>query len=252
VSALPDLPVLIADDEEPARQILREMIARRPGFLVAAECANGFDAVRAALETKPRIAMLDIRMPGLDGFEVAELLDPAIAVVFVTAYDEHAVRAFEVHAADYVLKPFRAERLSEALERARQRLAGAAGPDPARLAADARPTSRFLERIVIRDGSQIHVVPVGKVDALEAQDDYVAVKSEGRTLLKAQTLASLAQSLDPDRFVRVHRSWIVPIERLARLELASRNRYVAVLTDGSRVPVSREGYARLKELLGER
>ena len=250
MSGEPDVRVLIADDEEPARQVLSEMIARRPGFAVVAECANGFEAVRAAAEKKPAIALLDIRMPGLDGFEVAALLDPAIAVVFVTAYDAHAVRAFDVHAADYVLKPFRAQRLGEALDRARQRAAGTA-PDPDRLAAEARAGARWLERIVVRDGARIHVLPVERLDSIEAQDDYVALKAEGRTLLKAQTLASLAEQLDPGRFVRVHRSWIVPIERLARLELVSKNTHAAVLSDGTRVPVSREGYARLRELLGE-
>src|SRR5262249_10716469 len=124
-------------------------------------------------------------------------------------------------------------------------------PDPGRLAAAARGASRWLERIVVRDGARIHVVPVHTVDVIEAQDDYVAVKAEGRTLLKAQTLASLAEELDPSRFVRVHRSWIVRLERLSRLELVSKNTHVAVLADGARVPVSREGYARLKELLGE-
>ena len=245
------LGVLVVDDEEPARRILCEMVGGQPGFFVAAECANGLEAVRAAQETKPRIALLDIQMPRLDGFEVAELLDPSIAVVFVTAYDQHAVRAFEVHAVDYVLKPFALERLVEALARARERLGRPEPIDPVRLGAEARGGAKWLERIVVRDGSRIHVIPVAKLDAVEAQDDYVLLRTEGRRLLKQQTLASLAATLDPERFVRVHRSWIVAIERLARLELAGKNTHVAILGDGTKVPVSREGYARIRELLGE-
>jgi two-component system LytT family response regulator len=252
VSGSSGLGVLVVDDEEPARRILCEMIGGQPGFFVAAECANGLDALRAALETKPRIALLDIQMPRLDGFEVAELLDPGIAVVFVTAYDQHAVRAFEVHAVDYVLKPFGAERLVGALERAQERLGRPAPIDPMRLGTQARGGTKWLERIVVRDGSRIHVIPVAKLDAIEAQDDYVELRSEGRRLLKAQTLASMAESLDPERFVRVHRSWIVSVERLARLELAGKNSHVAILGDGTKVPVSREGYVRIRELLGER
>jgi two-component system LytT family response regulator len=251
VSGPSGLGVLVVDDEEPARRILCEMIGGRTGFFVAAECANGLEAVRAAQETKPRIALLDIQMPRLDGFEVAELLDPGIAVVFVTAYDQHAVRAFEVHAVDYVLKPFKSERLGEALDRARERAGRPSAVDPARLRAEARGGANWLERIVVRDGSRIHVIPVGKLDAVEAQDDYVLLRTEGRRLLKPQTLASLAATLDPERFVRVHRSWIVAVERLARLELAGKNTHVAILGDGTKVPVSREGYARIRDLLGE-
>lgn len=252
MSGLPGLGVLVVDDEEPARRILSEMIGERPGFFVAALCANGLEAVRAAQETKPRIALLDIQMPRLDGFEVAELLDPGIAVVFVTAYDQHAVRAFEVHAVDYVLKPFGSERLREALERARERIGKPPAVDPALLATQARGGAKWLERIVVRDGSRIHVVPVGKLEAIEAQDDYVLLRTEGRGLLKQQTLASLAETLDPERFVRVHRSWIVSVERLVRIELAGKNAHVAILGDGTQVPVSREGYARIRELLGEK
>ena len=243
--------VLVVDDEEPARRILCEMVGGQSGFFVAAECANGLEAVRAAQETKPGIALLDIQMPRLDGFEVAELLDPGIAVVFVTAYDQHAVRAFEVHAVDYVLKPFASKRLAEALARAKERLGRPASTAPARLRAEARGGAKWLERIVVRDGSRIHVIPVARLDAVEAQDDYVLLRTEGRRLLKPQTLASLAESLDPERFVRVHRSWIVSVERLVQLELAGKNTHVAILGDGTKVPVSREGYARIRELLGE-
>ncbi len=243
--------VLIVDDEAPARSILKEFISEQNGVRILAECANGFEAVKAAGELQPDVVFLDIDMPKLDGFEVAQLIDPAIAVVFVTAYDQYALRAFEVHAVDYVLKPFRRERLEEALRRARERAGHTAAPDPAALALAARPPGTYLFRIVVRDGARVHVVPVDKLDLVEAQDDYVCLKSEGRKFLKQQTLSALAGALDPNRFVRLHRSYVVNVDRLERLELYSKGSYVAILTDGSRIPVSREGHARLKALLGD-
>jgi two-component system LytT family response regulator len=192
---------------------------------------------------------LDIEMPKLDGFEVLELLDPGIAVVFVTAYDSYAVRAFEVHAVDYVLKPFRAERLREALESARARVAQR--PPPAALAQAARRAGEYARRVVVKDGSRVHLIPVERLDYAQAQDDYVELHSEGRTYLKTQTLGSLQACLDPANFVRVHRSYLVRVDRIRGIELYAKNSRMATLIDGTRVPVSREGHARLRELLGE-
>lgn len=244
--------VLIVDDEEPARLILREHLEQVPGVRIVGECANGFEAVRSAAELSPQIVFLDIEMPKLDGFEVLELLDPSIAAVFVTAYDAYAVKAFEVHAVDYVLKPYEAARIAVAVERARARLAGgAAAAVPAgELHAAARASGTFLSRVAVRDGSRVHIITVDRLDAVEAQDDYLALKSEGKTYLKQQTLASLADALDPRQFVRVHRSHLVRLDLLTRLEPYGKGSHLAVLSDGTRVPVSREGYARLKELLG--
>jgi two-component system LytT family response regulator len=206
--------------------------------------------VKACAENRPDVVFLDIEMPKLNGFETLELLEPSIAPVFVTAYDRYAVKAFEVHAVDYVLKPYTRERLWEALERARARRA--AGPlDAPALSAAAREGSRYLERIVVRDGGRVHILPVGKLDYAEAQDDYIGLKSEGKTYLKAQTLASLAASLDPKKFLRVHRSYVLNLDRLARLELYAKNSHVAILRDGAKIPISREGHARLREILGE-
>jgi two-component system LytT family response regulator len=266
----PDRPLtaVIVDDEVPARALLREYLSADPGVRVVAECANGFDAVRTIVENRPDLVLLDVQMPKLDGFEVLELIDPAPAVVFCTAYDEHALRAFEVHAVDYLLKPFSRERLAEALARVRARLAegarasqsagvapaetpaaAAAAPSGSALAATARPPGRWLERLLIRDGSRVQVIPVEKVDYLEAQDDYVAIHAEGRSWLKTQPLSDLAVGLDPARFVRIHRSYVLNLERLARLELYAKDSRVAILVDGRELPVSRAGHARLKELM---
>lgn len=243
------ISVLIVDDEEPARAVLREMLSREPDVRILGECATGLEAVKAAAELKPQALFLDIEMPKLDGFEVLELIDPQIAVVFVTAYDSYALRAFEVHAVDYVLKPFRAERLRKALDGARARVSPR--PEPAVLAQSARKPGEYARRIVVKDGARIDLIPVEQLEYAEAQDDYVALHSAGRTYLKAQTLGSLEASLDPAAFVRVHRSFLVPLDRIRKVELYAKNSREATLADGTRVPVSREGHARLKELLGE-
>jgi two-component system LytT family response regulator len=189
---------------------------------------------------------------------VLELLEPRPAVIFCTAYDEYALQAFEVHAVDYLLKPFGRERLAAALERARERLAPGAArsgapagapPSGAALAAAARGPGQHAERIVVRDGAQVHVIPAERVDYVEAQDDYVAIHESGKTHLKHQTLAELAEALDPDRFVRIHRSFVANVERIARIELLAKDQRVAVLHDGRQLPISRAGHERLKELL---
>ncbi|HEY6066613.1 MAG TPA: LytTR family DNA-binding domain-containing protein [Thermoanaerobaculia bacterium] len=249
MSGAQETGVLIVDDEEPARSILREMLSSQPGVRILAECANGFEAVKAAADLEPDVVFLDIEMPKLDGFEVLELIDPEIAVVFVTAYDSYALKAFDVHAVDYVLKPFRPERLASALERARARAGAGRKTPPAEIAAAARPAGTYVSRLVVKDGTRVHVIPVEKLDLVEAQDDYVRLKSEGKSFLKQQTIGGLAATLDPERFVRVHRSYVLNVDRLARLELYSKGSYAAILTDGSRIPVSREGHARLKSLL---
>ena len=246
------LRVVIVDDEAPARGLLREYLAAHPGVEVVGECANGFEAVKVIGEQAPDVVFLDIQMPKLDGFEVLDLLERPPAVVFVTAYDEYALKAFEVHAVDYVLKPVTRERLAGSLARVRARLGAAAAapaPSPATLAAAARPPGRYVERLLVKDGPNVHVIPVGQVDWIEAQDDYVGIHAEGRTHLKPQPLAEVAAGLDPARFVRVHRSYVLNIERLARLELYAKDSYLAVLKDGKELPVSRSGHARLQELL---
>ena len=246
------LRVVVVDDEVPARALLREYLTQAGGVEIVAECANGFEAVKVIGEIAPDVIFLDIQMPKLDGFEVLELLEKPPAVVFVTAYDEYALRAFEVHAVDYVLKPVTRERLTEALAHARTHLGAGAPPSlpsPATLAAAARPPGQFVERLLVKYGPNVHVIPVEQVDWIEAQDDYVAIHAGGKSHLKPQPLAEVAAGLDPDRFVRIHRSVVLNVERLARLELYAKDSRIAILKDGKEVPVSRAGYARLKELL---
>ncbi len=246
---------VIVDDEELARLLLREYLTQAGGVEVIAECANGFEAVKAIAERKPDLVFLDVQMPKLDGFEVLELIDPSVAVIYVTAYDQYAMRAFDAHAVDYLLKPFSPDRFKKALERARQRLGEPASAAPrisaAELSAAARAPEQKLERIVVKDGAKVHIIPIEKLDYVEAQDDYVALRSEKKNYLKQQTISSVETQLDPKKFVRIHRSYIVNLERIARIEPYTKDSRVAVLNDGTQLPVSRSGHARLKELLGE-
>ena len=241
---------VIVDDEELARQMLREFLSAHQEIEIAAECANGFEAVKAVTELKPDLIFLDIQMPKLDGFEVLELIGTDRAVVFVTAYDEYAIRAFDIHAVDYLLKPFGAERFETALQRARQRLGGKL-PVPAELSSSARPPSQPLDRIVVRDGTRVFIIPVAKLDYAEAQDDYVALVSEGKKHLKQQTISSLEGILDPSRFLRIHRSYIVNLEKVTKVEPYSKDNYMVVLSNGTQLPVSRSGYARLRDFLDQ-
>jgi two-component system, LytTR family, response regulator len=245
------LRIVIVDDEPLARSVVREYATADPTLEVVADCANGFEAVKAVSELKPDLVLLDVQMPKLDGFEVLELLGREQAVVFITAYDQYALRAFEVHAVDYLLKPFSADRFQEAMERARERLrARAAAPlNVDAIVRDAKPKGGPAERVLIRDGANVHVLPVDKIDYVEAQDDYVAFKSEGKQLLKDQTLSAVEATLDPARFVRIHRSFILNIDRISKVELYAKDSRIAILRDGTRLPVSRAGYARLSQLL---
>ncbi|HTQ62183.1 MAG TPA: response regulator [Candidatus Solibacter sp.] len=242
---------LIVDDEDLARLVLRELLQACPEIEVIAECTNGFEAVKAVAEHKPNLIFLDVQMPKLSGFDVLELIGTDTPVIFVTAYDQYAMRAFEVHAVDYLLKPIGRERFNAALERAKSRI-GQKMPPAAELAASARAPKQFLERIVVRDGTRVTLIPVAKLDYAEAQDDYVALASEGKKHLKQQTIVSLEACLDPERFVRVHRSYIVNFERVVRIEPYGKDSRLAILADGTRLPVSRSGYARLKSLLDNR
>jgi two-component system LytT family response regulator len=244
------LRVVVVDDEDLARAVVREYLAHAADIEIVAECANGFEAVKAVSDLRPDVLLLDVQMPKLDGFEVLELVARDVAVVFTTAYDEYALRAFDVHAVDYLLKPFSAERLTEALTRARARLGrGERSPSPDAVALT-RPAPGSATRILVRDGPRVHVIPLEKIDYVQAQDDYVCFWSEGKEYLKDQTLGEVEASLDPARFVRIHRSYLLSLDRLVRVELDKRDNRVAVLTGGQRLPVSRTGYSRLNRVIG--
>jgi two-component system, LytTR family, response regulator len=243
---------MIVDDEELARKLLREMLASHAEIEIVAECGNGMEAVKAAGDHKPDLMFLDVQMPKLSGFDVLELVDPAgLAVIFVTAFDQYAMRAFDVHAVDYLLKPYSKERFEAALERAKHQKAEKS-PNATMLAASARPAGQFLERIVVKDGTKVTLVPTAKLEYVEALDDYVSLVTEGKKLLKQQTISSLEAALDPAVFVRIHRSFLVNFEKVSRIEPYGKESKVAVLGNGVKLPVSRAGYERLRKAMGEK
>jgi two-component system, LytTR family, response regulator len=241
---------VIVDDEELARGLVREFLSEEDDIEIVGDCTNGFEAVKAIAELKPDLVFLDVQMPKLDGFEVLELAGAPVEVIFVTAYDQFAMKAFDAAAVDYLLKPFSIERFRVALDRVRNRLREnqRTPVDPAALKNASRKPDEFVQRIVVKDGSKVHVIPVDKLDYAEVQDDYVGLRSAGRTYLKQQSMASLEASLDPSRFLRIHRAYLVNIEKITKIDQDMAGARVAVLTDGSEVPVSRSGYARFREL----
>ncbi|MDA8017696.1 MAG: response regulator [Thermoanaerobaculia bacterium] len=244
------LRAVLVDDEAPARALLRELLGDVDGVEVVAECANGYEALKEVPGSTPDLLFLDVQMPKLDGFEVLELLgEGAPQVIFVTAYDEYALKAFDVHAVDYLLKPVEEDRLAAAVERARERRSAQVSVDGRVLRKEAQRDSPYLDRILVRDGSDIHVVAAEDLEYVEAQDDYVKLVAGDVVLRKLERLRVLEDSLDPGRFVRIHRSYLLNVDRLAKLELYAKDSRVAILRDGTKLPVSRSGYGRLRKLL---
>lgn len=238
---------LIVDDEDLGRAIVREHLGEHPDIEVAGEAANGFEAVKLAAELRPDLVFLDIQMPKLDGFEVLEVMEGEPAVIFVTAFDQHALKAFDAHAVDYLLKPFAKDRFDAALAKARAQIAARRSPvtQAQSLKQAAHP---LVDRIVVKDGPKVTLVPLDQLDFVRAQDDYVELRTGGKSLLKQQTLASLETQLPPERFIRIHRSFLLNLDRLARVESDGKDSREAVLRDGTRLPISKSGYARLREL----
>ena len=239
------LQLLIVDDEPLSRALMREYVARHNDINIIGEATNGLEAVESINTLVPDLILLDIFMPKLNGLEVLELTGRTTGVIFTTAYDQYALKAFNLHAVDYLLKPFSQQRFDEAIARARKLLdAGSATiPD---LMADTK-----LERIVVRDRGQIHIIPLAEVDYIEAQDDYISIHWSGKSILKTQSLSALEAQLDSQEFVRIHRSVIVKLSAVKCLERISKDAQVAVLQSGAKLPVSRAGYERLKAFVGQ-
>lgn len=246
--------VLIADDEPLARERLASLVADHADVEVVAECGDGREVLALLARLAPDLAFLDIQMPELDGFDVLEALAPAHrpAVVFITAYDEYAIRAFEVNAVDYLLKPVIPARFEEALARARTRLdlpRSERLADLDQLLADLRRLRGYPAMLPARLGSTVAMVPVDTIDWIEARGNYARLHAGRTAHLIREPLRSLEARLDPDRFVRVHRSAIVNLERIASVEPYFHGEYVLTLRDGTRLTSSRTQSARLRALL---
>jgi two-component system, LytTR family, response regulator len=237
------LRALIADDEPLARALVREFLTAHPHVQVLAEVSNGLEAARCIQDLAPDLVFLDIQMPKLTGLEVLQLTGLRRGVIFTTAYDQHALAAFDLHAVDYLLKPFSQERFNAAMLRAGQLLREGA-PGVERLVAE-----QALGRVLIRDGTELHVLLLNEVDYIEAQADYVAFHHAGRDHLKAQRISELEAQLDPRQFVRVHRSFIVNLRQVLALERTESSGHTVRLKSGKRIPVSRSGHERLLAVL---
>ncbi len=245
------MKAVIIDDEPLARNLVREYLQLHPGIMVAEECGDGFEGVKAILKHKPDLVFLDIQMPRISGFEMLELLDQVPPVIFTTAFDEYALKAFETHAVDYLLKPFSQERFDRAILKWRS-----GGEDAVKHAAvtgllkDLPSGLVPQDRVVVRYGSHIRIIPGDHIDYLEAYDDYVKIYTGNDCFLKKQTMARFEQVLPPGRFLRIHRSYIVNLQRIEKIEPFDKGNYVVLMKNGKRLPLSRSGYSRLKAELG--
>jgi len=239
------LQLLIVDDEPLARALTREYLGKHTDIEIVGEATNGIEAVEAINSLTPNLILLDIFMPKLNGLEVLELTGRTQGVIFTTAYDQYALKAFDLHAVDYLLKPFSQARFDEAIGRARKLLDAAPFNIP-ELIADTK-----LERIVVRDRGQIHIIPLAEIEYIEAQDDYISIYWNGKSILKTQSLSALEAQLDTKEFVRIHRSVIVKLSVVKCLERISKDAQVAVLHSGQKLPVSRAGYERLKAFMAQ-
>jgi two-component system LytT family response regulator len=247
------LRALIVDDELVARRRIRRLLGPEPGVTIAGECADGASALKAIAAERPDLVFLDVQMPELDGFEVVKAVPPSElpAIVFVTAFDRYALRAFDVHAIDYLLKPFTRERFRTALARAQSRLERRGRHEGlAALIEELRARPRYLERVAVRGAGRIVLVDLTSIDWLEAADNYIRLHVGTREYLMRETLSTLEKQLDPDRFARIHRSVIVQIDRVAALHPATHGDFEVRLRDGTRLMLSRTWRERLERALG--
>lgn len=244
--------VIIIDDEPLARSIVKEYLAAHPQLELVAECGDGFEGVKAIQQWQPDLIFLDIQMPKINGFEMLELIEQPPSVVFTTAFDEFAIRAFEAHAIDYLLKPFNQERFDKAVQKwlEKPRTQPAPEQETTALLETAAQSPVQNNRIVVKNGSKIKIIPVHDVHYLEAADDYVKIHTAEGYFLKNKTMAYFEQLLDVQHFVRSHRSYIVNVQQITRIDPYEKDSHVAVLRNGIKIPVSRGGYGKLKQVLG--
>jgi len=247
------ISVIIIDDENLARNIVRKFLSDIPDIEILSKCSNGFEALKAINDLKPDIIFLDIQMPKITGFEMLELLENPPVIIFTTAYDQYALKAFEVSAADYLLKPFSQERFSDALGKAKNAVINKQNNTQTinSLVRNIDDKSGYLERVVVKNGSKISIIPTDKIDRLEAEDDYVMIHTAESKHLKQKTMKYFEDHLDPNIFIRVHRSHIVKVSAIKQIELFEKDSYRVIFQDGrTSVPVSKTGYSKLKEVMG--
>jgi two-component system, LytTR family, response regulator len=241
-----NIRTIIVEDESLARELLKKFLEKIPDILFIGECQNGFEAIKLINKEKPDLIFLDIQMPKLSGLEMLELLDDIPVVIFTTAFNQYAIKAFEVNAVDYLLKPFSEERLKDAVDKAREKLKSSVKEERGSL--PATPDGSYIERIAIKEGANVMLIPTDRVRYLEAQDDYVMIHTIDGRYLKQKTMKFFEESLDPKDFIRIHRSYIAAIKEIKQIELVEKETYQVILSDKKKLPVSKTGHEKLKEI----
>lgn len=245
------IKAILIDDEPLARSIVKEYLQGHAEITVLQECNDGFEGIKAITQHKPDLIFLDIQMPKINGFEMLELIEQPPAVIFTTAFDEYAMKAFEAHAVDYLLKPFSKERFDKAVQKWFQQRQEPAGKNSqATLLQEEIRQPEERNRVVVREGGNIRIIPVHDILYLEAYDDYVKIYTQKEMFLKKKTMSFYEQSLNADQFVRVHRSYMIQLNQLTRIEPMEKDSHIALLKNGARIPLSKSGYAKLRTVLG--
>ncbi len=243
------LRTIIVEDEELARNLLKSFLKGIENIEIIAECENGFEGVKMINELKPDLVFLDIQMPKITGFEMLELLDHKPQIIFATAYDQYALKAFEFNAADYLLKPYSKERLIEAVEKVTERIQKEGiTSDIAEKVSDF-PKDEYLDRIVVKGRHKIHIAPIDHVRYIESMDDYVMIYTTEGRFMKQKTMKYFETTLDPKNFIRIHRSYIVKVDEINEIQQYEKESYIVILHDKTKLKVSKTGYKNLKEAL---
>jgi two-component system LytT family response regulator len=240
--------VILIDDEPLSREIVKAYLKEYPQIEIVQECNDGFDGLKAIQQHKPDLIFLDIQMPKISGFEMLELLEKPVPVIFITAFDEFAIKAFEANAVDYLLKPFSDERFKKAVDKFLEKQHS---PVATQKVVEAMATTpQQQNRVVVKTGAKVKIIPVQEIHYLEADDDYVRIVTDEGPFLKNKTMGFYEQTLDASQFVRVHRSYIIQIKHITRIEPYQKETHLAILKSGQQIPVSKTGYVKLKEILG--
>lgn len=242
------IKTLIIDDEPLARSIVSEYLGHYPEIIIAQECNDGFEGVKAIAQHKPDLIFLDIQMPKISGFEMLELIDEPPSVIFTTAFDEYAIKAFEAHAVDYLLKPFTKERFDKAITKWLQQRQ--VPEDISKKISHQVHQPEEASRVVVKENANIRIIPVSEIIYLEAYDDYVKIFTAKEMFLKKKTMSHYEKVLDSSKFIRVHRSYLIQLSQITRIEPLEKDTHIALLKTGARIPLSKTGYNKLKSVLG--
>jgi two-component system LytT family response regulator len=245
------IKTLLIDDEPLARSIVKEYLQAWPEFSIIQECGDGFEGIKAITQHAPDLLFLDIQMPKINGFEMLELIENPPAIIFTTAFEEYAIKAFETHAVDYLLKPFSQDRFDKAIQKwLTTRSQATSVPDPQPLLDTIAQSTGQQHRVVVKEGSKIKIIPIPHIQYIEGADDYVKIHTQEGTFLKNKTMQYFEQLLEQQNFVRIHRSYLINVQLITRIDPYEKDGHLVILQTGMRLPVSKSGYAKLKLVLG--